>query len=450
MKVGVIGAGYVGLVTGACLADNGHEVCCLDVDQSKVAQVESGKAPFHEEGLDEIIGRNIGQRLTASTDLRRVLADADVVLVCVGTPFRDGAIDLRYVVSVAELLGEVVRERSDFPVLTIKSTVTPGTTTGVFRETIERVSGKTAGLDFGLGMNPEFMAEGRAVADFVHPDRIVVGAVDPTSAERLKQLYSHFDPGLIVETNPSTAEMIKYASNSLLATLISFSNEIAAQCEATEDVDVADVLSGVHRMQHLNHVDENNRHHKVSATSFLWAGCGFGGSCFPKDLKALVSYAEERKTPARLLKSVVEINESQPYKLLEILDGETPLSQVGKLTILGTAFKPGTDDVRESPTLKLVERLAELGLPVCCHDPIANDNAAQALRDMQVDLSQVEFTSDLDHALNGAEGVLLVTSWPEYQAVPEKLQGLGSTAILVDGRRFLEPGSYARYFGIGR
>jgi UDPglucose 6-dehydrogenase/GDP-mannose 6-dehydrogenase len=449
LNISIIGCGYVGLVTGACLADLGHHVCCLDVDSNKVNQVTSGTAPFFEEGLDEIIQRNIGQRLTASSNLTFYLNQADLILVCVGTPFDGKKIDLTYVLAAAEMLGEMLKQRDGYAVIAIKSTVIPGTTTNIFKQTLEKVSGKKAGVDFGLGMNPEFLAEGTAVKDFMHPDRIVIGGIDARSTSMLRSLYQHFDPSLIMDTNPTTAEMIKYASNSFMATLISFANEIASFCEIVDNVDVTDVLNGVNRMQHLNYEDDTGSRFPVSATKYLWAGCGFGGSCFPKDLKAITAFAKSNGKSANLLSAVIEVNENQPNQMINLLTKHRSLDSISKLSILGTAFKPGTDDVRESPALKLVHRLAEMNVNICCHDPMANDNAKIALKNMNTNLNSVTFTNNLNVALDSTDAVMLITSWPEYLEVPNKLKQLNNNTLLIDGRRFLSPSSYQPYAGIG-
>ena len=282
MRICIIGTGYVGLVSGACLAEIGHEVHCVDVNPRRVDDVNRGIPPIHEDGLEEILQRNIGRRLFATTDLAAAFKGSEAVLVCVGTPFDGREIDLRYVIEAATALGQCLRERSDYCVIAVKSTVVPGTTIGPFREALEAASGKRAGVDFGLGMNPEFLAEGVAVRDFMEPDRIVLGGIDDRSIDTLAAMYQGFPGVPLVRAHPSTAEMIKYASNSLLATLISFSNEIARYCEAIDDVDVADVMAGVHRMQHLSYRDAAGDVRQVSAAAFLWAGCGFGGSCFPR------------------------------------------------------------------------------------------------------------------------------------------------------------------------
>lgn len=449
MDVAIVGCGYVGLVTGTCLASVGKSVACLDVDETKVDTIKTRTAPFYEAGLDELIEKHLGDTLHVSTDLDKELAIAPIILVCVGTPFKGEQIDLSFVLSVGQRLGDLLKERNDYPVLVIKSTVVPGTTTGAFREIVEKYSGKQAGKDFGLAMNPEFLAEGSAVRDFMRPDRIVIGATDDTSYEAVRDLYSAFDDNLIVRTSPSTAEMVKYTSNSLLATLISFSNEIASICSTLDDVDVADVMSGVHRMQHLTYSDQDGQSKNVSIANFLWAGCGFGGSCFPKDLKALAAFATSSGVDSKILNSVVEINEKQPHRV--VAEAKAKLSTlIGvRTTVLGTAFKPGTDDVRESPALKIVAQLMSEGADVICHDPMANPNARQAMQADGVDVDSIRFTDDLATALAETQLVILVTSWPEYRNLAETLCSNKATPLVFDSRRFLDKRDYPNYAGIG-
>ncbi|MDZ4673417.1 MAG: UDP-glucose/GDP-mannose dehydrogenase family protein [Gemmatimonadota bacterium] len=449
MRVCVIGTGYVGLVSGACLADLGHEVRCVDLDPERVEQVNRGVPPIHEEGLAEILERQVGRRLTATTDLAAGFAGADLVLVCVGTPFDGRRIDLRAVLAAAEALGACLRERSDYCVIAVKSTVIPGTTMGAFRVALERTSGKRAGVDFGLGMNPEFLAEGVAVHDFRHPDRIVVGGIDSRSLDTLAALYQPLGGVPIIRTSPTTAEMIKYASNALLATLISFSNEIGNLCEVTDDVDVAEVLRGVHAMKHLTYQEEGGQRRTVSAASFLWAGCGFGGSCFPKDVRALVAFGEEHGQPQQLLEAVVATNAARPERLLRHLRAHVPNLTGLRVAVLGLAFKPGTDDVRESPALPVVAALLSEGAVVTCHDPIAVDNFVTEFRRAGHDPAGIGFATDLAAAVADAQAVLLITSWPGYDALPGLLAGRADTPLLVDGRRFIARDSVARYAGIG-
>ena len=246
MKVSVIGTGYVGLVSGACLAERGHEVTCVDIDADKVDRINRAISPIHERGLSELLGANIGKRLRATTDLRSAIGDTDISLLAVGTPFDGQQIDLSYVKEVSRQIGVALRARSGYHVVTVKSTVVPGTTDEVVRPILERESGKVAGADFGVGMNPEFLREGEAIEDFMNPDRIVLGGLDDRTHATMQELYSPFAGVDVLRTSNKTAEMIKYASNSLLATLISFSNEIANLCTEMGGVDVVDVLRGVH------------------------------------------------------------------------------------------------------------------------------------------------------------------------------------------------------------
>jgi len=450
MKLCVIGTGYVGLVSGACLAEVGHEVTCVDLDPDKVARVNAGESPIFEHGLDDLLTRHAGGRLQATTSLEEAFAGADVVLICVGTPFDGQSIDLSYVLEAASQIGRCLADSDHYCVVAVKSTVVPGTTAGPVRDALEAASGKRAGVDFGLGMNPEFLAEGVAVRDFMHPDRIVVGGVDERSTEQLAALYAAFPGVPVVRTRPSTAEMIKYASNAFMATLISFSNEIAECCEATPGVDVADVMRGLHEMKHLNVGTAEGGRARASATSFLWPGCGFGGSCFPKDVKALVSKYQQDGVDTRLLRSVLAINESRPGKMVELLQREFADLEDLPVAVLGLAFKPGTDDVRESPALRVVAALLERGARVTCHDPIATRTGRAALEQAGVPVADIIFETDLPRALLDARAVLLITSWPEYASVPEHLAAAPEPLLLVDGRRFLPPESATRYAGIGQ
>lgn len=450
MKVCVVGTGYVGLVSGACLADIGHEVVCVDVDAAKVARVEAGEAPIFEDGLDDLLRRNAGKRLHATTSLRDALVDADLALICVGTPFDGQTIDLQQVLSAARNIGTELRELNHYCVVTVKSTVVPGTTIGPVREALEAASGKKAGPDFGLGMNPEFLAEGVAVRDFMNPDRIVAGGIDDRSVEQLVALYAPLVGVPIIRTRPSTAEMIKYASNAFMATLISYSNEIADFCEATDDVDVADVMRGLHEMKHLNLNGPDGARRQASVTAFLWPGCGFGGSCFPKDVKALVSQNLTKQVPTDLLTSVLKINQRRPERMVGMLQQRFPDLRDVAVTVLGLAFKPGTDDVRESPALPIVAQLLGLGARVTCHDPVATGSARTALASLGLDVAGIRFVSDIEAAVDEASAVLLVTSWPMYRDIPRLLEARNAHPLLIDGRRFYDARDLRDYVGIGR
>jgi UDPglucose 6-dehydrogenase len=451
MQVCVLGAGYVGLVSGACLAEIGHDVICVDLDAGKVAAINQGASPIHEDGLDAILHRNVGTRLNATTNLADACETADIILICVGTPFDGEKIDLSFVLAAARDIGTQLAKRSDWCVVVVKSTVVPGTTIGPVREALEQASGKRAGMDFGLGMNPEFLAEGTAVKDFMNPDRIVVGGIEARSMETLAEMYRHFKDTPLLKTNPSTAEMIKYGSNSLLATLISFTNEIAQCCEAIGDVDVADVMPGIHQMSHLKPRQAGNRDQPVSAASFLWPGCGFGGSCFPKDVKALIAQAKSNNVPVPLLSAVIAINQEQPLRLVKLVKTRLGGLEGKRIALLGLAFKPGTDDVRESPALAVLPELVRQGAVVTGHDPIAVKAATDALSQSGFDTAQATFTEDLAEAISGCDAAVIVTRWPEYDGVAALMnEGSGGKALLIDGRRMIAASTYPNYFGLGR
>lgn len=450
MKICVVGTGYVGLVSGACLADVGHEVTCVDLDATKVDRINRGDPPIFEKGLAEILERTVGSRLRASTDLASAFADADVALICVGTPFDGRTIDLQYVLGAARQLGALLRDKSKYSVVAVKSTVVPGTTDTVVREALEAASGRKAGVDFGLGMNPEFLAEGVAVRDFMEPDRIVVGAIDQRSADTLAALYDPFRGVPLLKTTLRTAEMIKYTSNALLATMISFSNEIARYCEAIGELDVADVMPGVHLMSHLTSRDAEGGRKPVGIASYLWAGCGFGGSCFPKDVKALIAHGQAVKADTSLLESVMRINETQPYRMVDMARSQLGNLRERRVAVLGVAFKPDTDDVRESPAIPVIRSLQAEGARIVVHDPVAMHSGKRELSAKGVETESIQFEPGLETAIADADVIMVVTRWPEYSALPDLLRGLGRDTPVVDGRRMFTPSSLRRYAGVGR
>ena len=424
------------------MADSGHTVTCVDIDQQKVDAINAGKSPIYEPGLDELLVRHVGNRLTATTDLARAVMESEVSLIAVGTPFDGAHIDLAYVEAAARDIGQTLRNKPGYHVVVVKSTVVPGTTEGVVREALEFASGKKAGPDFGLGMNPEFLKEGEAIQDFAEPDRIVLGGIDDRTIEVLAEIYAPFVGVDIIRTTPSTAEMIKYTANSLLATMISFSNEIANLCDAV-GVDVVDAVSGVHLDKRLSPILKSGERVVPSFTTYLWPGCGFGGSCFPKDVKALVAYGNDHGSPMRLLSSVIEVNADQPKRMIELLQRNYPDLNGLPVTVLGVAFKPGTDDIRESPGIEIVQRLCELGAVVTVHDPIAEEPARKVLPE------SVRFESDIPKAVEKATAVMLTTRWPEYSILSELFPLDESAPLVIDGRRMLRREDFYRFAAIG-
>ena len=442
MKLVIIGTGYVGLVSGACFADIGHDVICVDTDPSKVDSVNNCQSPIHEDGLDVIIERVVlSGKLKATTDLSSAIIDADITMIAVGTPFDGNLIDLAYVKQAAKDIAGVLDTAADYHVVCIKSTVVPGTTEDVVGPILEKYSDRRIGFDLGLAMNPEFLAEGTAVNDFQNPDRIVIGSNNKQAAKTIKNLYSPFVGTDVIFVGLSTAEMIKYTANAFLASVISFSNEIGNLCSKIDGVDVIDVMKGVHADRRLSPLKDGKRV-TPGLMSFLHPGTGFGGSCFPKDIKALLSYGKNINTPMPILNSVMETNLKQPSITIDLVEKELGVLADKRIAILGLAFKPGTDDVRESPALKIIKSLIELGAFAIAHDPIA-------IESMQRDFvnSNLHYCKDLNEAIKGVDAIILVTSWPEYNSLNKLLDN--KEIPIIDGRRVLDKSDFKYYRGIG-
>lgn len=442
MRLAIVGTGYVGLVSGACLADVGHDVTCVDVDPDKVEMINRGRPTIHEPGLLELLATNVGSRLRATTDLGQAVRNSEITFIAVGTPARNGRIDLAYVEAAASEIGCILADMPGFHTVVVKSTVIPGTTDGVVRSAVERASGRRAGSDFGLGMNPEFLTEGSAVRDFANPDRIVIGGIDERSQRKIAGLYASFEAPKIL-CNNTTAEFIKYGSNAVLATAISFANELSRLCRAVGNVDVADVMRGVHASSYLTAPQAGGEPVVAGLASFFEAGCGFGGSCLPKDVTALVGQGQDLGVALPLLSAVLDVNRGQPDEMLRLLEAHLPRLQGIEVAVLGIAFKPDTDDVRESPAFPVIDRLRDLGANVVAYDPVARPVGHPGLRD-------VRLAESLEDAVGSAEAVLLVTRWPEFGDLADVLDRLGRAPLVVDGRRVLDPARFTRYEGIGR
>ena len=444
MKVSIIGTGYVGLVTGVCLAEMGHQVICVDIDQEKVAQINQAFPPIYERGLEELLRKNINVNLQATTDLYRAVLGTDLSLIAVGTPFDGTEIDLSYIKEASGQIGQALWHKSTYHVVVVKSTVVPGTTDNVVRPILEKASGKKAGVDFGVGMNPEFLREGEAIQDFMFPDRIVIGGIDDRTTDALVELYSVFEGVDQLITNNRTAEMIKYTSNSLLATMISFSNEIGNLCAAIGGIDVVDVMTGVHLDKRISPIMPNGDRIVPALTTYLEAGCGFGGSCFPKDVKALIAHGEKSGQPMQLLDAVVRVNERQPQQVLSLLKKRFPSLKGVCIAVLGLAFKPGTDDMRESPAIPIVKELLAQQAGIKAYDPVAKHEARKLFGNRQI-----VYCDDLAQTLENVQAVLLLTRWEEFRHIPELLARLHPQPLVIDGRRMLDKRSIARYEGIG-
>ncbi len=424
MTVAIVGTGYVGLVTAACFVKTGQRVVCIDTDPLRVATVARGETPVHEEGLATLVRDGVARgQLSATSDLAAGVEQANVIFIAVGTPSHQGRIDLSFVEAAARKVGAALRGRTDFPVVVIKSTVVPGTTDTLVRQILESESGQRVGSGFGLAMNPEFLSQGTAVRDFLEADRIVIGANDPRSASVVSGLYDTFPAPLLTMTLRE-AEMVKYAANGLQATLISYANQIAALCEATPHLDHRHVLEAVHldRMLGGSH---------VGACRFLMGGIGFGGSCFPKDLEALASYGRQLGVPMPLIEAVSSINAARPAQVLELLIIALGGIFQKRIAVLGLAFKPGTDDLRESPALKLIAHLQAHGAEIQAHDPLplARERARAA---------GLPVVDEMEDAVRGADGVVVATAWAEYRTADwARLGRCLRTPVVLDGRGVL-------------
>jgi UDPglucose 6-dehydrogenase/GDP-mannose 6-dehydrogenase len=445
MKIAVFGTGYVGLVSGVCLAAKGHEVVCLDLRADVVAKLNRAQPHIHEPGLPELLSSVIAEkRFRATLSRDDALADAALILIAVGTPSANGKIDLQHIATAARQIGAALKSANRFVAVVVKSTVVPGTTDGLVRKILEETSGKELGR-FGLGMNPEFLREGNAVADFMNPDRIVLGYEDDATRRLLGELYLPW-PCEKLEVNTRTAEMIKYANNCLLATQISAVNELANLCSRIGGVDILQVMAGVHLDKRWNPPDSAGRRANPAILTYLLPGCGFGGSCFPKDVQALRSLGSQHGLPMSLLQAVLDINDRQPFQIGDLLNSKLKPLRGKKILVLGLAFKPDTDDVRESASLAIIRDLVELGCSVTAHDPVAGENARRELADTPFLLEP-----DWKRALSGVDAVVVATKWPEYAELKSAaLAGAVAGKVVLDARRMFSPEDFPNYLAIGR
>jgi UDPglucose 6-dehydrogenase len=433
MKIAVVGSGYVGLVLGACLAENGNTVACVDKDESKVATLRAGKMPIYEPGLEELVVRNQHEeRLSFTTDLPTAVRASTIVFIAVGTPQgEDGAADLQHVIAVAKAIGRAINK---YTVVVDKSTVPVGTATRV-RDTIAAETTQT----FSVVSNPEFLKQGAAIEDFMKPDRVVIGVEDKDerAAVLMKELYGPFTRtgAPILTMSTESAELCKYAANSILATRISFMNEIANVCELV-GADVDHVRKGIGSDRRIG-------------TSFLFPGVGYGGSCFPKDTQALLKSAQDRGYDFKILRAVEEVNDRQKERMVDKIEAHFPDLRGRTIAIWGLAFKPRTDDMREAPAIPIIERLLARGVTVKAYDPAAGPVARGIFGDR---IALCEKSYD---ALAGADALAVVTEWNEFRE-PDfaKMQSLLKHPVVFDGRNIYSPEHMRElgftYYSIGR
>jgi len=439
MKVSVVGTGYVGLVTGACLAEMGNDVLCLDVDPNKIRILEEGGIPIHEPGLDLVVARNVkAGRLHFTTDIERAVAHGTIQFIAVGTPpDEDGSADLQYVLAAARNIGRLM---TDYKVIVDKSTVPVGTADKVRAAVADEIAKRDTDAKFAVVSNPEFLKEGAAVDDFMRPDRIVVGADDEQAILLMRALYAPFQRNheRLVVMDVRSAELTKYAANAMLATRISFMNELALLAEKM-GADIEQVRLGIGSDPRIG-------------THFLYAGCGYGGSCFPKDVKALIKTASDEGQELKVLKAVEAANDHQKHVLIEKVTRRFGENLAGKhFAVWGLAFKPNTDDMREATSRVVLAELFQRGATVTAYDPVAMPEAQRIFGNE----SRLTYAENPMGALDGADALLIVTEWKEFRSPDfDKIKATLKSPVVLDGRNLYEPGLVQQfgldYEGIGR
>jgi len=417
-KISIIGSGYVGLVMAVGFASSGYNTICLDYDESKVSQINNGVSPIYEDLLSELLSSCItkSNRLRATSDYDAIL-DTDITFICVDTHCNaNGAIDLSRIEGAVEQIGRTLSQKESYHTVVVKSTVVPGTTEQFIIPLLEKHSGKRVGQNIGVAVNPEFLQEGKAIYCFFKPDRIVIGESDRKAGDVVEGIFSDF-PTPIFRTNMTTAEMIKYTSNVFLATKISFVNEIGNICQKL-GVDVYTVVEGISYDPRIGN-------------KFMNAGVGFGGSCLPKDIRALIHASNEIGYKPKLLESVLEVNETQALKMVELAEEKLGNLKDKKVAVLGLAFKPNTNDLRGAPALKVIKALLQEGASVNAYDPEAMPNAKQILS-----ADSVNYCDTVKEAIDNSDCILILTEWTEF-----KNEELYRGKVVIDGRRIFNPQS---------
>jgi UDPglucose 6-dehydrogenase len=439
MRVTIFGSGYVGLVTGACLADAGNHVICVDIDQGKIDRLNKGEVPIHEPGLEALIKRNMkARRIEFTTDAKKGVAHGLFQLIAVGTPpDEDGSADLKYVISVARTIGENLGQ---YAIVMTKSTVPVGTADKVKAEVTAALASRKARIEFDVVSNPEFLKEGAAIADFMKPDRVVVGTDNPRTMELLRALYEPFtrNHDRFVVMDVRSAELTKYAANAMLATKISFMNELANIAERV-GADIEKVRVGIGSDPRIGY-------------SFIYPGAGYGGSCFPKDVQALVRSANDVQFQAKILEAVEAQNKAQKSFLVNKMKKHFKNQLKGRtIALWGLAFKPNTDDMREAPSLTVISELLAAGAKVQAFDPVAMAEARRMLGEK----AGLSFTTDANAALAGADVLAIVTEWQEFRSPDfDLLKSTLKSPVIFDGRNLYSPELMQRlgfsYYAVGR
>src|SRR6266700_5699506 len=432
--------GYVGICTASTFASRGIRTIGIDIDEARVDQIRKGKAPLHEPQLDAMLKKAIRSRLLAASSDISSAADTGTTFLTVGTPSQqDGSIDLSYVKNVTEDLGSVLREKRGYHLVVVKSTVVPGTTNGTVRRFLEQSSGKKVGSEVGLCANPEFLKEGTAINDALHPDRIVIGSNDKKSANQLTRLYRKFYGSQlppVILTNPESAELVKYASNAYLATKISFINTIANIAQQIPGVDVGTIAEAIGLDPRIGSL-------------FLKAGPGYGGSCFHKDLLALINYSKKKGYNPVLFRATEDTNEKQAIRVVSMAEKLLGSLSDKKVAILGLAFKQDTDDIREAASIRVINGLKKKGAQVIAYDPMAIPNTKRQLT------NQISYAEDPHSVLKGADCAIIMTEWDQFQKLkPKDFQAFMNTPNIVDARRIYDSDEFKELnyaaIGLGR
>lgn len=436
--------GYVGLTTAACFAAKGKRVLGVEVNKDKLKNLKIGIPSFHEDGLDKLLLQNIGHSLDISDNLKYAIEETDISFICVGTPTVNGEIDLTFVSNCLRDVLSIIKNKITFHVIVIKSTVVPNSTDIVFRKIIEDEFHLKVGKDIGLCVNPEFLREGSAVNDFMNPDRIVIGTSDELSEKKLKSLYEVFTDVPIISVSNSTAELIKYASNSFFATLISFANEISNISEKLYDTNIVDVFDGLFADRRFSNRHVNDSKALPGLVTYLRPGPGFGGSCFPKDVQALAACSEKLSFEPSLLNAVLKINEFQPYNLLKHAKRLLGSLCDKKVGVLGLSFKSNSDDIRESKSIELLKLLTREKAEVYAHDPMAINNTKLFLK-----AYPVSYEIDYHVIISKCDLVFVCVDWEEYKNLDVVVNSLNPDIFVMDAKLFLDRKKYKRIAAVG-
>lgn len=428
MKISIIGTGYMGLATGVGFASKKNHVICMDIDKKRLEKIEKGESPVYETGLQDLLEEIIEKKnLEVSSDMDYAVKNSDVSFICVPTPSkRDGSSDLKFIDKVSREIGVTLSKKDSYHVVVVKSTIPPRTTERLVIPNLEEFSGKKAGEGFGVCMNPEFLREGSALEDFLNPDRIVIGELDRRSGDVLVELYANFNAP-ILRTNLKVAEMVKYASNAFLASKISFANEIGNLCKNL-GIDVYEVMMGI------------GLDHRISP-HFLRAGIGFGGSCFSKDLKALVNKSKTIGYDPVYLEEVLNLNERQPVRIVNLLRKRVGTLGGRNICVLGLAFKPNTDDVRGASSIGVVKELLKFGARVRAYDPRATDNFKEIFPGLL-------YCKTAKEALRGSDACLVLTEWEDFKNLEDKDFIVMKNRVIIEGRKALNPNKVKDFEGV--